>query len=271
MEAKVKARVVEEPQDKIPAPLMSLHTHTDLSLCGRPDMTFEAVVETAEELGFFMVGLCDHVHAPEITDYPRHIACLRRYKERRAELGSSVEIAIGGEFEVAAPGRIIESEEFVEVCEYTIVSPNHYHLGWIETPAGSAADMAGHELDNIETIIAWPHADAVAHPFANNGLPYASGLLYEACDRGRLRDLFQQAKEKGIAFEIQPKFWCDPQGAGRLVEFFETWLEMGGKVALGSDAHTLSSLRIWTAYFQEIVEYFKITRSDMWWPGKKEE
>ena len=261
----------EAGQDRTSAPLMSLHTHTDLSLCGRADMTFEAVVETAAKLEFFMVGLCDHVHAPEITDYPRHIARLRQYKERRTELDPAVKIAIGGEFEVAAPGKIIESEEFVEVCEYTIVSPNHYHLSWIETPAGSAAEMASHELDNIETIIAWPHADAIAHPFANNGLPYTSGVLYEACDRERLCDLFHQAKEKKIAFEIQPKFWCDRQDAGRLAEFFETWLEMGGKVALGSDAHTLSSLRIWTGYFQEIVEYFKITRNNMWWPGKKEE
>ena len=271
MESKIEERVIEEPQDKTSAPLMSLHTHTDLSLCGRPDMIFEKVVETTVELGFFMVGLSDHVHPPTITDYRRHIDRLRCYKERRAELGSSVEIAIGGEFEVAAPGRIIESEEFVEVCEYTIVSPNHYHLGWIETPAGSAADMASHELDNIETIIAWPHADVVAHPFANSGLPYASGVLYEAYDRRRLRDLFLQAKEKGIAFEIQPKLWCNRQGAGRLVEFFEIWLEMGGKVGLGSDAHTLSSLRIWTTYFQEIVAYFKITRDNMWWPEKKKE
>ena len=264
MESKVEERFTEEPQDKTSAPLMSLHTHTDLSLCGRPDMIFEAVVETTVELGFFMVGLSDHVHPPTITDYPQHIARLRGYKERRDELGSSVKIAIGGEFEVAAPGRIIESKELVEVCEYIIVSPNHYHLSWIETPAGSAADMASHELDNIETIIAWPHADAVAHPFA-------SGVLYKACDKGRLRDLFRQAIEKGIAFEIQPKFWYDPQNAGRPVEFFEIWLEMGGKVALGSDAHTLSSLRIWTTYFQEIVAYFKITRDNMWWPEKKKE
>jgi len=257
-------------EDATSVPLVSMHTHTDLSLCGRPDMRFDAVVETAEKLGYHTVVLCDHVHIPGVTDYPRHLARLREYKERRAERAPAVDMVIGGEFEVAAPGRVIAADEFVEVCECAIVSPNHYHLDWIACPRGNAANVAGHELDNIETIIDWPHADVVAHPFAGTGLAHAPSAVYRACDKGRLRDLLQQALEKGIAFEIQPKFWYDPRRADRLDEFFETWLDLGGKVALGSDAHALASLWTWAEHFDEIVARFELTRDDVWWPEKKE-
>jgi len=218
-------------------PLVSTHTHTDLSLCGRPDMDFAAVVATAEELGFETVVLTDHLHVPTVTNYPRHLERLRRYREWRGALETAVDVVVGVEFEVAAPGRIVADEAFVEICECFLVAPNHYHLDWVVMPRGSAAEVAAHELDAIETAVDWEPAEVVAHPFAGTGLEHSPNALYDACDKGRLRELFQRARERGIGFEIQPKFWCDPQRAGRLIEFFEVWLEMGGKVALGSDAH----------------------------------
>ena len=250
-------------------PLVSTHTHTDLSLCGRPDMGFAAVVAAAEELGFETVVLTDHVHVPTVTNYPRHLERLRQYKEWRAELGSAVEVVVGAEFEVTAPGRIVENEAFVEACECALVAPNHYHLDWVVMPRGSAAEVAAHELDAIETIADWEPAEVVAHPFAGTRLEHSPNALYDACDKGRLRELLQRARERGIGFEIQPKFWYSPQDADRLIEFFEIWLEMGGRVALGSDAHTLASLRIWAERYREIAARFGLTRDDLWLPKRE--
>jgi histidinol phosphatase-like PHP family hydrolase len=252
-------------------PLISTHTHTDLSLCGREDATFDGVVETAERLGFHTVVLTDHVHAPEVTDYPHHLDRLREYQRRRDELGTEVKIVVGAEFEVAEPGRIIAPEPFVEICECIIVAPNHYHLGWITMPQGSAASVASHELDQIETILDWPHAEVVAHPFAGTGLEHSPNELYEVCDKERLRDLFARAIERSIAFEIQPKFCYNPLHAGRLKEFFEIWLDMGGKVALGSDAHALASLVQWAEHYGAIVDRFKLSAGDLWRPQEREE
>jgi len=247
-------------------PLVSTHTHTDLSLCGRPDMDFASVVETAEELGFATVVLTDHLHVPTVTNYPRHLERLRRYEEWRAELDAAVEVVVGVEFEVAAPGGIVADEAFVEVCECAVVAPNHYHLDWVVMPRGSAAEVAAHELDAIETVVDWPFAQVVAHPFAGTGLAHSPDALYDACDKGRLRALFERARERGIGFEIQPKFWYNLHDADRLGEFFETWLEMGGRVALGSDAHTLSSLRTWADRYREIAARFALTRDNLWLP-----
>ncbi|MBT4502674.1 MAG: PHP domain-containing protein [Gemmatimonadetes bacterium] len=252
-------------------PLMSTHTHTDLSLCGRADATFAGVVETAEELGFHTVVLTDHVHAPGVTDYPHHLNRLREYQRWRDELETKVEIVVGVEFEVAEPGRIIAPTAFVEICECAIVAPNHYHLGWIVMPGGSPAEVAGHELDQIETILDWPYAEVVAHPFAGTGLEHSPNELYEACDKERLRDLFACAKEREIGFEIQPKFCYNPLRAGRLAEFFQIWLEVGGKVALGSDAHALGSLTQWAEQYEGIVERFELSSDDLWQLQKREE
>jgi len=178
---------------------------------------------------------------------------------------------VGAEFEVAEPGRIIAPEPFVEVCECAIVAPNHYHLGWIAMPQGSAAAVASHELDQIETILDWPHAEVVAHPFAGTGLAHSPNELYAACDGERLRDLFARARERSIGFEIQPKFCYNPLRAGRLMEFFEIWLDMGGKVALGSDAHSLASLAQWAEQYGTIVERFELSADDLWRPQEREE
>lgn len=250
-------------------PLVSTHTHTNLSLCGWPEMTFEAVVGTAVELGFALLVLCDHVHVPAVTHYSRHLDRLRQYRECRDRLQAEVEIAVGGEFEVAAPGQVVADECLVAACESVIVAPNHYQLDWVMFPRGNASEVASHELDAIETAIDWPPTEVVAHPFAATGLAYSPNELYRACDKGRLRDLFARARERRIAFEIQPKFWYDPWRADRLAEFFESWLELGGKVALGSDAHTLSSLRVWADHYGELVERFALTGDCLWWPGQK--
>lgn len=268
--------MTELPEDRFSrqngqTPLVSTHTHTDLSLCGRPDMHLEAVVKTAADLGFALVVLCDHIHPPTVTDYPRHLETLKQYKQRRAALSPKLELVVGAEFEVTAPGRLIAPEVFVQACECAIVAPNHYQLDWVETPSGDAAQVAGHELDTIETAIGWAPTAVVAHPFAGVGLMHSPNDLYAACDKGRLEALFDQARERRIAFEIQPKFWGAPQRAGKLADFFERWLAGGGKVALGSDAHTLPGLAAWAEHYPAMVTRFQLRDEDLWWPKDSKE
>ncbi len=256
------------------APLVSLHTHTDLSFCGRADMTFGAAVSTAAELGYHTLGFCDHIHKADVTDSPTHAARLREYRARCDETGrdraagGAVQVLIGGEFEVQGPGQMVECEEILEVCEYAVVSPNHYQLSWIESVAGTCSEVADHELDHIETALRWPHTDILAHPFA--GTVRAAGHepngMWEAADKGRVGELLNLALERGVALEIQPKLWLQPERAGQVAELFDWWLDLGGRVALGSDAHTLASLRVWAGCYREVVERFALTAERMWWP-----
>ena len=53
-----RRRPLSLPAMTLPAsvPLVSYHTHTDLSHCGRPDMVFEAAVECAVTEGYAAVG-----------------------------------------------------------------------------------------------------------------------------------------------------------------------------------------------------------------------
>lgn len=248
-------------------PLVSTHTHTNLSLCGHAEMTFDAVVSAAVRLGYELLVLCDHVHVPTVTNYPRHLERLAWYRQRRTELQPPLKVVIGAEFEVTAAGCVVEPEPFVEAAECAIVSPNHYQCDWVVSPRGHPAEAAVHELDHLETVIAWPHTDVVAHPFAATGITHSPDELYLACDRGRLRELLARAVEAGVALEIQPKYWYVPERAGRLTELFETWLALGGKVALGSDAHRLVGLQAWAEEYQGIVERFGLDRQQLWWPA----
>ena len=251
-----------------PVPLVSLHTHTDLSLCGWPDMTFEAAVASAIELGYHTVGFCDHIHVAEVTDRPAHAQRLRQYRAWRDRAGWSVRVLVGGEFEVRAPGEMVECDEILEECEYVVVAPNHYQLSWVESTSGAFAEVVGRELDHMETALSWPPADILAHPFAGTVREpgHEPNGMWEAADKGRVRALLDLALERGVALEIQPKLWYQPGRAGRVAELFDWWLELGGRVAPGSDAHTLDSLRTWAESYPEVVERFGLTEEKMWWP-----
>ena len=47
------------------APLVSLHTHTNLSRCAKPEMTLDAAVALAVEHDYRALGFSDHVHIAE--------------------------------------------------------------------------------------------------------------------------------------------------------------------------------------------------------------
>ena len=249
-------------------PLVTYHTHTDLSPCGKPDITFEAAIEVAISEGYSAIGFSDHVHPSGVTDHPGHAARLRQYRQMRERLSPPLQVYIGGEFDVVKPGTIVECDEIASECEFFLVSPNHYHVHWIQSPEGNAADVAAHELDAIETALDWLRTNVIAHPFADNvGRPGCGpNEQYRACDRLRLRELLVRAVERGIALEIQPKLWYHPETTGELTELFDSWLDMGGLVAMGSDAHNLDTLRQWAQRYHEIVQRFGLTPNHLWHP-----
>lgn len=251
-------------------PVVSTHTHTNLSLCGDWEMTFDAVVDRAAELGFELLIVTDHVHSPTVTDYEQHLATSAWYRACRGVRQPPLRVVIGAEFEVVAPGRITAPADLVEAAECAVVAPNHYQCPWVQPPPGLLRDAAAFELDNLATALAWPHTDIVAHPFATTGMAPSPDDLYLACDQGRLRELLSQAVATGIALELQPKFWRAEKPASRLAQLYEDWLALGGRVALGSDAHRLVGLTRWAGDVVDICGRFGLTRDHLWWPVTKE-
>jgi histidinol phosphatase-like PHP family hydrolase len=231
-------------------------------------MTFAAVVQRAADLGFSLLVLTDHIHIASVTDYAAHLDRLRLYRELRDDLPPGCRVVLGGEFEVAEPGRIIAPQELSDECECAIVAPNHFQLHWVHDPPADLHGAAAHELDCIQTILDWPRAEVVAHPFFGGATGHSSDALYGACDPGRLDEIMACALERGVAFEIQPKFTLNPT-ADRLTGFFENWLDRGGKVALGSDAHALVSLGGWQEHYAAIIHQFRLQPEALWWPQEE--
>tara|TARA_Y100001933_G_C18962821_1_gene548924 strand:- start:483 stop:1271 length:789 start_codon:yes stop_codon:yes gene_type:complete len=249
-------------------PLVSLHTHTDLSHCAKPDMTLDAAVTLAVEHGYHILGFSDHIHVAEVTDRPAHAQRLRQYRSHRDEASWPIQVLIGGEFEVQAKGVMVECDEILEVCEYTVVAPNHYHLDWVECIEGTCAEVAAHELDCFETALDWPHTDIIAHPYVGKLREpgHEPNAMWKATDKSRISELIEMAKERGVAMEIQPALWYHPERAGRVAELIDLWIDGGALVSLGSDAHALASLQTWAKRYDEIVERFDLSAEKMWLP-----
>jgi histidinol phosphatase-like PHP family hydrolase len=231
-------------------------------------MTLEAAVNFAVKHGYHTLGFSDHVHVAEVTDWPVHAQRLRQYKSLRDEADWPVRVLIGGEFDVQAKGAMVECAEILEICEYTVVAPNHYHVAWVESISGTCAEVASHELDCFETALNWPHTDILAHPYVGKlrEPEHEPNAMWEATDEGRVRGLLELAKERGVALEVQPAFWYHPERAGRVAELIDLWLDGGGLVSLGSDAHTLASLQTWAERYGEIVDRFDLSPEKVWLP-----
>lgn len=256
------------PRPAPSTPLVSLHTHTDLSRCAKPDMTFDAAVALAVEHGYHTLGFTDHIHIAEVTDRPAHAQRLREYRSRRDEADWLVRVLVGGEFEVQGKGKMVECDEILEICEFVVVAPNHYHLKWVDSVGTTCAEVAAHELDCFETALNWPHTDIIAHPYVGKVQrpEHEPNAMWDATDKGRVRELLELARERDVAMEIQPAFWYHPSRAGRVAELIDLWLDGGGLVSLGSDAHALATLQTWTERYGEIVERFDLSAEKMWLP-----
>ena len=214
------------------APLVSLHTHTNLSHCAKPEMTLDAAVALAVEHDYRALGFSDHVHIAEVTDRPAHAQRLRRYRSHRDKAGWPIQVLIGGEL-IQAKGVMVECDEILEVCEYTVVAPNHYHLDWVECVGRTCAEVAAHEVDCFETALEWPHTDIIAHPYVGKlrEPEHEPNAMWKATDKGGLARSSKWPKSEAWPWKFNPRSGIIPSVPVNVAELIDLWLDGGALVS----------------------------------------
>ena len=214
----------------------NMHTHTNVSGCGKAHSTVASIVAVAEEAGLEMVGITDHlIHPPDEIE--------KDYDKVRADIEaveSSIPVLMGAEIDLKQPYTLAASQEFIDSLDYMIVPVNHYMEIFRTFPDDRTEEgYTRHVLTSTEQAIDMG-ATIIAHPFVFLAPDFLHGRwpdmnrLFAAYDRDEIRRILGKAAARGTAFEINtakelPEDFC--------AEIIEIAHEEGTKFAFGRDSH----------------------------------
>jgi histidinol phosphatase-like PHP family hydrolase len=207
-----------------------LHIHTNLSDCGDPAATFDAVVAAGLEAGLEAIGISDHIFFPNHRD---------RAPAARRALPAEVEgmrIYVGAEVDMQSPTRAAIEAEFAPRLDYVNVACSHlYDPGVDRDFIDEPRSMAAYMLELMRGAIDLGFTDIIVHPLHVPACQYGFADFATAVDRSELRAVARAAAAAGVAIECNPRF---VRSAPIHAEWlFGLLLEEGCKLAINSDSH----------------------------------
>ena len=208
-----------------------LHIHTDLSDCGSPAATFEAVVAAGLEAKLEAIGISDHIFLPQHRERPR----LARNALPREING--MHVYVGCEADMQSPTRCAIDAEFAATLDYAMISASHLYDPGVEREfIDQPRSMAAYMVDLMRGAVETGFADIIVHPLHVPACDYHFGDFVAAVDEAALRELARFAADSRVAIECNPALVRRyPEAASRL---FAWLLEEGCTLALNSDAHS---------------------------------
>jgi histidinol phosphatase-like PHP family hydrolase len=206
------------------------HIHSNLSGCGSPSATFDAIVTAGLDAGLEAIGISDHV----FFDSHRGRAQIARNALPREVDGTR--IYIGCEADMESPDRAAVDAEFAATLDYVMVAASHLYDPNVEQDfIDEPRSMAAYMLDLMRGAVELGFVDIIVHPLHVPQCRYSFDEFVRATDESELRRVARMAAETGVAMECNPRFLlAAPEEAKWL---FSALLEEGCTLAINSDAH----------------------------------
>lgn len=216
------------------------HIHTNLSRCGKRDMTLEAAVKAAEAAGLKEIAITDHIHPFETPKLKRNAHVLL---PQRAALQTNVKVYLGAELSAHGVNKYtLKYADFP--LEYKLYAHNHYHMrGWEQPHDRSPFGYKEHCKQTLYNAIASGKPDCFAHPFIDRYIVrefeddygFTPGCITDLWTENELGDLMCAAKEKQIAWELNTTAFRSYTSFMR--RYYHIGKEVGVCFNVGSDAH----------------------------------
>ena len=221
----------------------NLHIHTALfSGCAKPEMVFESIVQTAENLSLNRIAVTDHVQEYD-TALVRDI--MKTYAPLRDAMQTNVRVYIGAELSAFDTDKFTLQNADI-TTEFNLYAVNHYHLSYWGQPAERTAfGYKEHNKKAMEFLIRSGKCDCIAHPFVDSyvrdeSIRNPGHPMTASWTDNEIGDILQLANENAVMWELPPKIVIDdPVFARRL---FNLGREIGSVFTMGTDAHTLANI-----------------------------
>lgn len=220
----------------------NMHTHTNNSLCAKPEMVLADMIKEAEKCGIKTLAITDHNDPGSDIDVYSNTFELKR---QLAEIDTDVKVLIGSELSAYGIGKFADDDRLNSVLDYRNYSHVHYHLSTWEQPEDrSPYGYSRHMLDTLKSLFDAKRADCVAHPFAPIKLKFFNDEekleTLRCITDNDLGDIMTLGENSGCAFELH-KATCIlyPEFFRRL---FNIGKEVGVHFNFGTDAHRLEQI-----------------------------
>ena len=222
------------------------HIHTNLSRCGKREMTLESIIKAAEEDGLKVIAVTDHIHPGEAWKLKRNIPLL---KKQLAKTEHTVKVYIGAELSAYGEEKYTLKKSDAEL-DYRLYAHNHYHMfGWEQPEDKSPAGYKEHCRKVLTAVITSGKADCMAHPFNDHYIVrefgekygFGAGDITSLWTDNELGDMLELGKKYNVAWEINVKS-CLQQP-----EFINRYWNIGREIGVcfnfGTDAHVLADIK----------------------------
>lgn len=221
------------------------HIHTNLSRCGRQEMTLSAIVKAAEAAGLREIAITDHIHPFETPKLRRNARVLAPQK---SAIRTDLKVYLGAE--LSAHGVKKYTLQYADFpLDYKLYAHNHYHMfGWEQPADRSPAGYKEHCKRVLMNAIASGKPDCFAHPFIDKYIVrefeddygFTYGCITNLWTDNELGDLMELAKQKQIAWELNTTAFKPYTDFMR--RYYHIGKEVGVCFNLGTDAHVLGNI-----------------------------
>lgn len=227
-----------------------IHIHTSLSSCARPDSDPDGFFKMIPQLGLTVAGFSNHLWdsaVPGSSPWYRpqnieHVQILKKQLKETALPG--VRLYFGCEVEYIGNGVISLHPDHVELFDYVLAAPNHFHMVDFVRPSSICR---GDELimlfvSRFLEICQFAFVTGIAHPFHPIGFPGREAEILDQFPEPLLKECFKTAAECDKSIEINLSTLCKLQQAGALDNYkriMEIANQCGCHFHIGSDAHGL--------------------------------
>ncbi len=233
-----------------------LHTHTNLSLCAKPDATAESYLALCAQEGITTLGFANHfwdAQVPGAADWYKkqdfvHVNTLRA---RMPEELYGVRVLFGCETEYCGHGKVGISRETAKLMDFVLIPTSHTHMKSFTVPATihTPEEFRQIMIDYTIEVACMGLATGIPHPFCPLDCPDTQTTIAGITDDDFARS-FTPCAANGVALEINPDIFNhrmtrDTDGFPK--EYRRMYIiarECGCKFFAGCDAHTPKSFLV---------------------------
>lgn len=257
--------------------LSDLHVHTTASRCCHDEnQRAENIMATLKSLGMERIGFTDHLWA--LPGYPPNAfyqgqngdknLSLKELIDSRDDWG--VDILVGCEADMTAPGIFGITPELREKLDYVILASNHFHIkGFVEPPEAPTPEAVGrHMLKFFLSAATSGLCDILAHPLFPCGYTDVYDRAVASISDAEFFDAFASVAAVGVGMEINPCFYPNPEkkrffSVETPTRFLLIAKAAGCKFSFGSDAHQLLDFAPALERLRYFAEALDLTDDDL--------